>query len=359
MIKTLEKHLIKLYLKKILNISLIFLCLILVLNVFEEMSFFKGLDINFFYPFLMTTLNAPSTIFEIFPFIFLISTQFFFLDLINKNELEVLKINGINNFKVIKLLFFSTLALGLMLVFFYYNLSSKLKFLYLDLKNNHSLDDKYLAVVNENGLWIKDEIDNKIYIINAAMINNQYLYEASIAEFNIEFELMHILKTEKIDISNKNWKIFSPVIFKNNKSVLSKSTIFLNTHFDEKKINGLFRNLSSLNILELIKLKADYKSIGYSTNEVESHLYRLFTFPLYLGIMTVVSSIIMFNIKRNKPVIFHVILGIFLSVIIYYFYYLFTLMGQNEKIPLIFSVLLPLLILTIFIFIGLVRVNEK
>ena len=91
-----------------------------------------------------------------------------------------------------------------------------------------------------------------------------------------------------------------------------KNTIALNTHFNEKKISGLFRNLSSLNILELIKLKADYKSIGYSTKEVESHLYKLLTFPLYLAIMTVVSSIIMFNIKRNKPVIFHVILGIFL-----------------------------------------------
>ena len=78
MINTLEKHLIKLYLKKILDISLIFLCIILVLNVFEEMSFFKDVDVNFFYPFLMTALNAPSTIFEIFPFIFLISTQFFF-----------------------------------------------------------------------------------------------------------------------------------------------------------------------------------------------------------------------------------------------------------------------------------------
>ena len=359
MINTLEKHLIKLYLKKILDISLIFLCIILVLNVFEEMSFFKDVDVNFFYPFLMTALNAPSTIFEIFPFIFLISTQFFFFDLINKNELEVLKINGINNLKIIKLLLFYTFALGLMLIFFYYNFSSKLKFLYLDLKNNHSLDDKYLAVVNENGLWIKDEINNKKYIINASMIDKQYLYEVSITEFNIEFELIHIIKSEKIDISNKNWKIFTPIIYKDNESVALKNTIALNTHYDEKKISGLFRNLSSLDILELIKLKADYKSIGYSTKEVESHLYKLLTFPLYLAIMTVVSSIIMFNIKRNKPVIFHVILGIFLSVIIYYFYYLFTMMGQNEKIPLISSILLPLLILTIFIFIGLVRVNEK
>ena len=44
----------------------------------------------------------------------------------------------------------------------------------------------------------------------------------------------------------------------------------------------------------------------------------------------------MFNIKRNKPIIFHIILGIFLvNVLIYYFYYLFSLFGETEKIPII------------------------
>ena len=40
--------------------------------------------------------------------------------------------------------------------------SSTMKFAYLDLKNDYSNDNKYLAVVTENGLWIKDEIDEKI-----------------------------------------------------------------------------------------------------------------------------------------------------------------------------------------------------
>ena len=67
----------------------------------------------------------------------------------------------------------------------------------------------------------------------------------------------------------------------------------------------------------------------------------------------------MFNIKRNKPIIFHIILGIFLSVLIYYFYYLFNLLGENGKIPLLVSIWLPFLLLAISVSIGLVRINEK
>jgi len=359
MIKTYEYYLIKLFLKKILIVSLVFLSLILVLSVFDEISFFKDLDVNFFFPFLITILNAPSTLFEIFPFIFLIGSQFFFLELIQKNELEVLKINGLNNFKVIKIIFFSSFILGILLVTLYYNFSSKLKFVYLELKNNYSNDNKYLAVVTENGLWIKDEIDDKIYIVNANLIENEYLKDVSISVFSKDFVLIQILESESVDISNVNWIIYNPTVSKTNKTTRFEKNINLKTHFDKKKIHSLFRNLSALNVIELSKLSNDYSDLGYSTNEVNSHLNRLFSFPLYLSIMSIFASVIMLNIKRNKPIIFHIILGIFLSVIIYYFYYLINLLGLTEKIPLIPSIWLPLLILTIFIFMGLIRINEK
>ena len=55
------------------------------LNIFEEITFFKNIDTNPILPYFLTLLNAPITLFEIFPFIFLISSQFFFYN-IYKNE---------------------------------------------------------------------------------------------------------------------------------------------------------------------------------------------------------------------------------------------------------------------------------
>ena len=42
---------------------------------------------------------------------------------------------------------------------------------YLDHKNK-TIDNKYLAVVTKNGLWIKDLIEDKTLIINSSKINN-------------------------------------------------------------------------------------------------------------------------------------------------------------------------------------------
>ena len=359
MIKTYENYLIRLFVNKILVVSLVFFSLIIILSVFEEINFFKELDVNFLFPFFMTLLNLPSTLFEIFPFIFLISTQFFFLDLINKNELEVLKVNGLGNIKIIKVLFFTSFILGLLLVAIYYNFSSKLKFIYLDIKNNYSTDNKYLAVVTENGLWIKDEVGEAIYIINANKIQSHYLRDVLITEFNKEYDLVRTIEAVEVDIKNINWIIVNPIISQDNQTQKLKENIVITTHFTQEKIERLFRSLSSLNIIELIKLYKDYESLGYDTIDVEFHLNKIFSFPVYLSVMTLFAAIIMLNIKRNKPIIFHIILGVFLSVMIYYFYYLFSLFGKSEKIPLYLSVWLPLFLLSIFTFIGLIRINEK
>ena len=359
MIKTYQNYLIRLFVNKILIVSLVFFSLIVILSVFEEINFFKELDVNFLFPFFMTLLNLPSTLFEIFPFIFLISTQFFFLDLINKNELEVLKINSLGNLKIIKILFFTSFFLGILLIAIYYNFSSKLKFIYLDLKNNHSTDNKYLAVVTENGLWIKDEVEDAIYIINANKIQSHYLRDVLITEFDKNFDLVRTIEATEVDIEDTNWIIVNPIISKDNQTQKQKENIIITTHFNQEKIEGLFRSLSSLNIIELIKLYKDYESLGYDTIDVEFHLHKVFSFPVFLSVMTLFAAIIMLNIKRNKPIIFHIILGVFLSVLIYYFYYLFSLFGKSEKIPLYLSVWLPLFLLSIFTFIGLIRINEK
>ena len=164
MLKTYEKFIIKNFINKFLLISLIFFGLVIILSVLEEISFFKNDEINFLYPYFLTLLGAPITLFEIFPFVFLLSTQFLFYDLFKKEELNLLKVNGLSNLKIIKILFFTSFLIGILSVTIFYNFSSKLKFFYTDIKNEFSKDNKYLAVVTDSGLWLKDEINDPTLI---------------------------------------------------------------------------------------------------------------------------------------------------------------------------------------------------
>ena len=359
MFKIYEKYLIKNFLGKFFLISLIFLSLIIVLSILEEISFFKNLGASFLFPYFLTLFGAPITLFEIFPFIFLLSTQFLFYDLFKKDELILLKSNGLSNLKIIKILFISSMIMGIVTVFLYYSLASKLKFYYTDIKNNFSNDNKYLAVVTDSGLWLKDEVNNNTLIVKANYIKDNFLIDVIINKFDDKFNLLDTVQANEVDIIDKDWVIKSAIITKDNISQKKNDNIILKTNFDQEKINSLFSNISTLNLLELFDLKEDYEKLGYSSDEIIIHLLKLFSTPLLYGILTVLSSIIMFNFKREKSIVFHVILGIFMSVMIYYLNFLFSSLGNTGKIPIIYSIFMPLLFISLIATIGLIRVNEK
>ena len=81
--------------------------------------------------------------------------------------------------------------------------------------------------------------------------------------------------------------------------------------------------------------------------------------PVNFIIMILIGSILMMNIKYNKSKIFNIILGVILSVLIYYLNYVFNIMGINERIPVFLSVWFPIFILSLFSTIGLIKINEK
>ena len=359
MFKVYQKYIIKNFLFKFLNISIIFFCLTIILGILEEISFFKNLEVNFLFPYFLTFLNAPITLFEIFPFIFLITTQFLFYDFFRKDELNILKKNGLSNINIIKILFFLSITLGIFTVAIYYNFASKLKFHYTSIKNDFSLDNKYLAMVTDSGLWIKDEINGSIFIIKSGFIKDNFLNETIINEFDPKFNLIQTIQSQKIDIQKSTWVIYDPKITKENITSSKLEKISLESNFNYEKINNLFSNVSTLNLLELFSLKDDYENLGYSSDEIIIHLIKLFSMPLFYGVLTILSSIIMFNFKKDKSLLFHIIIGILMSVLIYYMNFIFNSLGNNGKIPVYLSIFLPMLFISTISIIGLIRINEK
>ena len=359
MIKIYKKHLFGVFTKSVLEISGIFFSLIFILGFLEEVNFFKDTNVGIFQIMFLTVLNAPSLFFEIFPFIFLIATQLFFIKLFTGDELLTFNKFGINNLKILQIVSSTSFVFGLIIVLFFYNFSAKLKFTYLELKNGYSSDNKYLAVVTSNGLWIKDEINNVISYINSDTMDGNFLINVSITQFDKNFNLVQNILSDKVNIKEKEWVMLNARVSGIDQVTKNYSKFNFLSNFNKEKINSLFSNLSSLTIWELYKTKKDYKNLGYSTSKIDIHNKRIYSFPIYLTLMTILSCIIMLNIKKNYPTLPNIVLGILVSVIIYYFNYFFSLLGEKEKIPLDLSIWSPLLILFLICSIGMVRLNEK
>ena len=61
-----------------------------------------------------------------------------------------------------------------------------------------------------------------------------------------------------------------------------------------------FQIYHHFHLLKLIDLRQNYKSLNYSTVDVDMQIYKVATYPLILVIMTILSSIIMLNTKKTN-----------------------------------------------------------
>lgn len=356
--QTYIKFIINCFLKSFLFVSLIVFCLVLILNILTEIEFFRQKNVVSYFPIYISFLNSPSLVFEMFPFIFLVTTQVFFINLFKDQQIQTFKYSGLKNSRILNILILTSFGIGILLISIFYNASSSLKSIYLELKNNYTEDDKYLAVITNNGLWIKDSNDNKVNIINAAKIDNTFLIEASVTEFNKNYEVIRHIKSPKIDISNNNWLIYDATIYKGNDKSKNNLIKFY-SNFDYERIQNLFSNLSSLSLLKLFDLRENYKLLNLSTTEVNLQIQKIISYPLYLSLMTILSTIIMFNTKRFRSDTLKISIGLFFSVIIYYMYNFFNVMGKTEKLPITISIWMPLFFLIIVNIIYTYKINEK
>ena len=87
--KTYIKFILKTFFKSFIFVFSIIFCLVFILNILSELEFFKNIKVTTLFPLYISFLNSPSLIFEMFPFIFLISTQVFFINLFTDNQIQV------------------------------------------------------------------------------------------------------------------------------------------------------------------------------------------------------------------------------------------------------------------------------
>ena len=113
--KTYINFLITNFFKAFFYVFLIIFSLSFIINLLSELDFFKEINVDAYYPIYMSLINSPSLIFEMFPFIFLISTQVFFINLFNQNQIEIFKYSGLKNSKILLIITVLSFVMGLII----------------------------------------------------------------------------------------------------------------------------------------------------------------------------------------------------------------------------------------------------
>ena len=114
--------------------------------------------------------------------------------------------------------------------------------------------------------------------------------------------------------------------------------------------------------MSFLDLIINYQSLRvnvYNKDFLNQSLHTLLSLPFFLFLMTAVASILTLNTLKKSENLKFIVIGLIVSVIIFYFKDLSLALGQTDRIPLILAVWSPVIALSLFTFVGVLQINEK
>ena len=356
-----NKYLAKEFFKIVINTSLIFFCLGFVLNLFEEINFFKDLEVGINIPIILSVLFVPSLLYNMFPFVILISGIWFFLKIKKTDEIIALKVSGISNFSIIIIPSIVSIILGILIITAFNPITSVLVKKYEIIKGSYEKDQEYLAAITVNGIWIKEKNLNKNNIIRSSNLNNENLIRVTIYEFDKENNFVKRIEAKSANISSFNWILKDVTIIDADGNYLSSNISRLDyiSMYDIQKIKSLYSNLDTISFWNLKNEIQLLEARGYSTREMEAKFQRSFAFPFFLLSMVLLSGVFTLGMTFKENNWSYVFIAIITSVLIFYFNDFSAALGKTEKLPILISVWMPIVIIFIFSGAGVIHANQK
>ena len=360
--KILYNYLFINFLKTFFYIIGIFYIFGIILNLFEEVEFFKNLNVSILTPIILTSIIIPSILLKLLPFVIFISSMWFMLKIRNNKDLLTLKVFGCSNVKIFFILALTSFLIGWVILFFVNPITASMSKYYEKTKSNYSRDIDHLVTFYKNGIWIKENIENGSRIISAAKPEGKELLDVTILHLDQNFNLSKKIKSKKVNIQDYDWLLKDVTVFNLRNGTFQKKefqTLKLKSKYNHEKINNLYKNFDTMSFLDLLFNYNELIDDGYNKIFLDQALHTLLSLPFFLLVMTGLASILTMNALKKSNNFIYIIVGLISTVVIFYFKDLSIALGVTDRIPLILSIWAPVIALGLFISVGVLQINEK
>jgi len=364
MIKSINRYIIKEYIKSLLTVLAVMLSIIILINLLDEFNFFKSKkDLKFIFFIIFTILKIPNVLINLFPFIVLFAGIVFYLKIYNYNEVISLRVMGYSNIQIILIPALTSFVIGYLIVFLIVPFSSSMVKYYEELRSQYN-DTKNLVFVNETGIWIIDKNDKEKNIIRIEKINKDFSTISQLTIYNYDFSNNFIKRIDANEgiIKDKNWQLNKVHIItankKNNKeNYLANYTYISNININELK--NVYKNTETTSLLDINKEMLILQDKGYSTTDLRIRYQKLISLPIYLLAMSILSGLMIINLGKTSNYLKYGTYGVLISIIIYFLNDLSITVAKSGIISVDFSVWIPIFLIILINLVGITQVNAK
>ena len=272
-----------------------------------------------------------------------------------------MNISGMSNLSVIIIPSILSIILGIFFVTALNPITSLLVKKYETVKGNYEKEQDYLAAVTVNGIWIKERGLKANYMIRASHLEKENLMGVTIYEFDKDNNFTRRIEADSANITSLKWVLKNITVINSDGIMLTEpiKDPFYFSMYDIKKIKSLYSNLDTISFWNIEHEINLLKQRGYSTREMQVKLHRSLAFPFFLLSMVLLSSVFTLGTTFKENNWTYIFLTIISSVLIFFFNDFSAALGKTDKLPIELSVWMPIAIIFIFSFVGIIHANQK
>jgi lipopolysaccharide export system permease protein len=343
----LDRYFARRFLTSFLTIGAVFLTLILLIDLIEQLRRFEGIDLGFGQLMQLMLLNAPAAVNEILPLLMILSTVVLFIGLARSSELVVTRAAGRSGIRALLAPVLVALVIGGLAVSTLNPIVAATSNRYQQLSDTFRTGGPSVLSLSGEGLWLRQGAARGQSVIHATGYGGAdggtVLYDVTILTYAPDGGPVRRIQAESATLQEDEWilgdaKVWPLVTGLNPESTAARhDTLRIPTTLTEDRIRDSIGRPTGISIYDLPETIRELKQAGFSTKRHEVWLHSELARPLFLVAMVLVGAAFTMRHTRFGGTGVAVLASVLLGFGLYFIRNFAQILGENGQIPVTFA----------------------
>ncbi|GGH19424.1 lipopolysaccharide export system permease protein [Cribrihabitans marinus] len=345
----LDRYFARRFLQSFLIIGAVFLTLILLIDLIEQLRRFEGIELGFGQLVKLTLLNAPSAISEILPLVMILSTVVLFVGLARSSELVVTRAIGRSGIRALLAPGIVALLIGGLAVTTLNPIVAATSERYQRLSDTFRNGGPSVLSLSGEGLWLRQGSPRGQSVIHATGFGEEgaVLYDVSILTYARDGGPVRQIRAESARLEGQTWILNSAKVWPLSAGLNPEAgaaeheALEIPTTLTQERIRDSLGRASSISVYDLPDMIRQLRQAGFSTKQHEVWLQSELARPLFLLSMVLVGAAFTMRHTRFGGTGTAVLITILLGFTLYFIRNFAQVLGANGQLPVTLAAWAP------------------
>ena len=332
-----------------LLIGAVFLTLIMLIDMIEQLRRFQNVDASFGQLFVLTMLNAPQAISEILPLLMILSTIVMFVGLARSSELVVTRAAGRSGIRALAAPMAVAALIGVLAVSTLNPIVAATSNRYQQLADTYRTGGTAVLSLSGEGLWLRQGSPEGQSVIHATGYSNDpvTLYGVTILTYAPNGGPVRRIMARTARLDGTDWVLRGAKVWplEGGQNPETNATEFdvmrLATTLTRDRIRESLGSASGISVYDLPSTIRDLSQAGFSTKRYEIWYQVELARPLFLIAMVLVGAAFTMRHTRFGGTGMSVLAAVMLGFTLYFIRNFAQILGENGQIPVALAAWAP------------------